>query len=249
MKTTIAVPNKIFSSLFKADLIVQWRNRRASLMTLLIPIIILVSWKSVVAKFGGPFALSSCITFGLIAVGLMGYSNTTATDREKGVFQRLRVTPATTFEIMASRLLVQVLQMLFLTIVTFLIGYFWDKISLTPQGYALALFVAIICGGVYLGLGQALVGLIASAETLNSVVRLVYFAFILLGVLGEFGILGKAFQIVVMWSPYGTVKTSLSAAMLPASWTGQSWLALAATLLYAIIFAGVGIKYFKWSGN
>jgi ABC-2 type transport system permease protein len=249
METKIPLSNKIFSSLFKADLVVQWRNRRASLMTLLIPIIILVSWKSVIAKFGGAFALASCITFGLVAVGLMGYTTTTATDREKGIFQRLRVTPATTLEIMSSRLLVQVLQMLFLTIVTFLVGYFWDKIGLTAGGYALTLLVAVICGGVYLGLGQALVGLIASAETLNSVVRLVYFAFIVLGVLGEFGVLGHAFQTVVTWSPYGTVKDVLSAAMLPASWNSHSWLALGVTLVYAVIFAGVGIKYFKWSSN
>ena len=241
------LPNKIFSSLFKADLIVQWRNRRASLMTLLIPIIILVSWKSVIEKFGGPFALASCITFGLVAVGLMGYSTTTATDREKGIFQRLRVSPATTFEIMASRLLVLVLQMLFLTVVTFLVGYFWDKISLTAGGYVLTLLVTIVCGGVYLGLGQALVGLIASAETLNSVVRLVYFAFIVLGVLGELGVLGKAFETVVIWSPYGPVKDVLSAAMQPSMWGGHAWLSLLVTICYAALFAGVGIKYFKWA--
>src|SRR5579872_916861 len=108
MQSSAPAKSKIFSSLLKADFIVQWRNRRASIMSLLVPIIILISWKSVVQQLGGPFALSSCITFGVVAIGLMGYSNTTARDREKGVFQRLRVTPASTAAIMASRLTVQV---------------------------------------------------------------------------------------------------------------------------------------------
>lgn len=249
METATPTTKQIFSSLLRADFTVQWRNRRASLLTLLVPIVILVSWKGVVAQFGGPFALSSCITFGIVAIGLMSYSNITARDREKGVFQRLRVTPASTFQIMASRLVVQATQIVFMTCVVFAAGYFLDKITLTPAEYLLTLFIAVISGSVYLGLGQAIVGLIASAETVNSVVRLVYFAIIVLGALGEFGILGQSLKTAVVWSPYGTVKEILFAAMQPSLWHGKVWGALAATLGYAIVFAGAGIKWFKWNSN
>jgi ABC-2 type transport system permease protein len=238
--------SQILASLLRADFTVQWRNRRASLMTLLVPIIILISWRSIVLQLGGAFALSSCITFGLVAVGLMGYSNTTARDREKGVFQRLRATPAATWAIMASRLIVQLAQIFFMTCVIFIVGYFLDKIILTPGQYLLTIFMALVSGCVYLGLGQTLVGLISSAETLNSVTRLVYFAFIIVGAFGELGALGSVIQKIVAWSPYGTVKSILFASMQPGAWNGHVWLTLVITLAYAILFAGVGIKWFKW---
>jgi ABC-2 type transport system permease protein len=193
---TQATPAKseVLKSLLRADFTVQWRNRRASILVLLVPLIILVSWKGIVAQFGGPFALASCITFGIVAVGLMGYSNTVARDREKGVFQRLRVTPAAPWQIMTSRLIVQVAQIVVMTIVVFVAGYFVDNIALTPLQYVLTTLMAIVSASVYLGLGQALVGLIASSETLNAVTRLVYFAFIIVGVFGELGFFGKGHQ-------------------------------------------------------
>jgi ABC-2 type transport system permease protein len=245
---TQATPAKseVLKSLLRADFTVQWRNRRASILVLLVPLIILVSWKGIVAQFGGPFALASCITFGIVAVGLMGYSNTVARDREKGVFQRLRVTPAAPWQIMTSRLIVQVAQIVVMTIVVFVAGYFVDNIALTPLQYVLTTLMAIVSASVYLGLGQALVGLIASSETLNAVTRLVYFAFIIVGVFGELGFFGKVTKNIVVWSPYGTVKSILNAAMVHSGWTGSAWLALLVTLAYAAVFAGIGIKYFKW---
>ncbi len=148
---------KIFSSLFKADLAVQWRNRRASIMSILVPIIILISWKSIVASLGGAFAISSCITIGLVATGLMGYANTTARDRDKGVFQRLRVTPASTLEIMGSRIIVQLVQMAVMTVLLFIAAHILDNITLTIGGYILGLIAAVLCGAVYLSLGLAIV--------------------------------------------------------------------------------------------
>ena len=44
------------SSLLRADLVTQWRNRRSFILLLLVPVIILISWKGIVEKFGGPFA-------------------------------------------------------------------------------------------------------------------------------------------------------------------------------------------------
>jgi ABC-2 type transport system permease protein len=238
---------QIFKSLFKADLVSQGRNRRASIMSLLVPIIILISWKGVIEKLGGPSVLSSSITIGLVAVGLMGYANTTARDREKGVFQRLRITPASTGAIMTSRITVQLLQMALMTCIVFIAGYFVDKITLSIGGYVLAFIISLICGAVYLGLAQAIVGLITKSETVNSATRFIYIALILMGAFGELGILGEAVKQIVLWSPYGVVKVLLFAAMLPSTWSGTTWIALVVTLVYIIVFTGIGIKWFKWS--
>ena len=90
-------------ALLRADVTTLWRNRRSVIMVLLVPMIIIFSWKVWVETLGGAFVLSNGITLGLVAIGLMGYTNSIARDRDKGVFQRLRVSPLPLWTIMASQ--------------------------------------------------------------------------------------------------------------------------------------------------
>ena len=80
----------------RADFTTQWRNRRSVMMSLLVPLIILISWKGLIDKFGGAFVFSISLTIGLVSIGMMGYAISVARDRDKGIFQRLRVTPMPT---------------------------------------------------------------------------------------------------------------------------------------------------------
>ena len=247
MQTSLPAPITALSSLLRADLTTQWRNRKSSIMVILVPVIILISWKSLVPKFGGAFVLSNCITVGVTAIGLMGYTISIARDRDKGIFQRLRVAPVPNWSIMTSRLLVQLVMIILMTLAVFGAGYYFDQISLSPTGYALTLLTAIVSGAVYLSLGQIIVGLIKNPETVNSTTRLVYFAFIMIGMFGELGVLGKEIGEAVKWSPYGTVNRILAASLQPATWTGQTSMALLVTIGYTVVFAGLGIKWFRWS--
>jgi ABC-2 type transport system permease protein len=216
---------------------------------LLVPVIILISWKGIVEKFGGPFALSTCITIGLVAIGLMGYSNSVARDRDKGIFQRLRVAPMPAWCIMASRLLIQLIMIVLLIIIIFIAGNNIDHIKLSPSGYIITFFTAIVGGAVYLGLGQLIVGLIQNPETVNSTSRLIYFLFIMIGMFGELGILGDQIKQIVLWSPYGTVKRIIAAGMQPGTWNSEMTMALFVTIGYAALFSIVGIKRFKWNNK
>jgi ABC-2 type transport system permease protein len=249
MQTVIPKTSAALAALLRADLKTQWRNRRSVVLLLLVPVIILISWKGLIEKLGGAFALSTCITIGLTAIGLMGYSNAIARDRDKGVFQRLRVTPVPTWSIMVSRLAVQLLMILLVTTFVFIVGSEYDKVNLTPAGYALSYLTALVGGAMYLGLGQMIVGLVKNAETVNSTTRLVYFLFIMVGMFGDLGVLGKELQKIIRWSPYGTVKNILASSMQPSNWDNTSTLALLATLGYAILFSYLGIKNFKWNIN
>jgi ABC-2 type transport system permease protein len=224
-----------------------WRNRRASLLVVLVPTVILISWKNIVAWKGGPFVLSNCVTVGLTAIGLMGYTNTLARDRDKGIFQRLRVAPAPKWTIMTSRLTVQLLMILITTIALFIVGYKFDGISLTPMGYIGGLLISIVCGALYLSLGQVIVGLIKNVETVNVVTRLVYFVFIMVGMFGELGMLGESVKHGVHWSPYGTVKNIVSAAVAPSTWNKDSTMALLVTLGYTTVFTILGVRWFRWN--
>ena len=249
MQTNIPSTSAVLSSLLRADFTTQWRNRRGVIMVILVPCIILITWKGLIEKFGGAFALSNCITVGLNAIGLMGYSNAIARDRDKGVFQRLRVAPLPTWSIMMSRLTVQLAMILMMSSAVFTVGVYYDKIILTPAGYAVGMAMAVIGGAVYLGLAQAIVGLIKNAETVTATTRLVYFIFIMVGMFGELGVLGKDIGTVTKWSPYGTVKHILSSGMQPATWDQQSTYALLVTLGYSIVFSMLGIRWFKWNSR
>ena len=247
MEIIIPKTSVVFTSLLRADLTTQWRNRRSFVLVLLVPVIILISWKSVIDKMGAAFALSSCITIGLVAIGLMGYSNSIARDRDKGVFQRLRVAPVPSWLIMASRLAVQMMMIILLTILVFLAGYYIDHASLSAAGYAMTFLTTLVGGAVYLGLGQVIVGLIQNPETVNSTSRLIYFAFIMIGMFGEFGFLGEQVGQLARWSPYGAVRRVISAGMQLQTWSSQTTLSLLVAVGYAVLFTVLGIRKFKWN--
>jgi len=247
METTIPKTSTVLASLLRADFTTQWRNRRAVVLTLIVPVIILMTWKGI--GVSGPFILSNSITIGLFASGLMGYSNSIARDRDKGIFQRLRVAPVPSWAIMSSRLLVQLSMIIMTTTIVFIIGKDYDGINLTPAAYALTYLTSIIGGAVSLSLGQMIVGGIKNPETVNSTTRLVYLAFILVGMFGEIyqNKLRKILADAVEYSPYGAVKTILSTSMEPDKWTNHTTTALLVTIGYAIVFATFGIKWFKWN--
>jgi ABC-2 type transport system permease protein len=247
MEITIPKTSAVMAALLKADYTTLWRNRRATIMVLIVPMIIVFAWKGLIIKTGGAFVLANAITLGLIAIGLMGYTNSIARDRDKGVFQRLRVSPLPLWTIMASRLLVQLSLILLLTLVVFIAGYQFDQITMSFAGYTLTFLASIVGGAVYLGLGQAIVGRIQNSETVNSTVRLVYFAFVMVGMFGESGIINEEFKTVADWTPYGTVSHILTSSLEPAKWSNQTSIYLLLTIGYTIVFATLGIKWFKWT--
>ena len=249
MQTVIPTTSKAIASLLRADFTTQWRNRRGVVLIVLVPVIILISWKGFIAQLGGPFVLSNCITIGLTAIGLMGYPNSIARDRDKGVFQRLRVAPVSSWNIMLSRLLVQLSMILIVTLMVFIAGAYYDKITVSPTGYLFGALAAIIGGALYLSIGQMIVGLIKNPETVNATCRLIYFAFIMVGMVGEFMMSNQVVKDIVRWSPYGVVRRIVSASLQPNLWTSDDTTSLLITVGYAIVFATMGIKWFKWSNK
>lgn len=252
METIIPKTSTVFTALLKADLIVQWRNRRAVVLSLLMPVIILISWKGLIPLLGGPLTLANSLSYGLIATTLLGYSNTLARDRDKGIFQRLRVAPMHGWAIMVSRLTVQLLMVIIITTAIFIVGYDFDKISLSPAGYAITYFVAIIGAAVYLSIGQIIVGLIKNPETVNTTSRLVFIVFIMAGMFATiYSAHNQATTIarVTHWSPYGTVNIIMSAGMVPDKWNMDATYALLATIGYIIVFGSIGIQKFKWDSK
>src|SRR5947209_3930894 len=242
--------SRVLRALLEADLTVQLRNGRALALTFLLPLVLLygLSAGKRGAQLGGPIVdVALALTLGIASIAILGYTATVARDRELGVFQRLRVTPAPTWTIMVSRLAVQIVSMMAMTVVVLVVAAIVEKVSLDPAAYLLTLLGVIFSSAVFLGVGQALVGLLKSADTVNAFGRLTYLPLVALGIFGHSTIFGTTFETISRWSPGGAVATLLAGAMQPAAWSADTWWALLASILYAVVFAGIGIRWFQWS--
>jgi ABC-2 type transport system permease protein len=251
---TIATPSLrlVFSSLLRADFLVFLKHRRALVISMLLPLFVLASTSSNKSthKFGGAeFVIGLAISYGLLSTALIGYALTVARDREKGVFQRLRVTPAPTWTIMTSRLTMQVVANLIIAIAVVIVGSLIHHISPTVGQYALVLLVSVLAGAVFLSLGQALVGLVKSADSVQAFARVLFAVLIILGILGQSGALGTFWSSVARWSPVGAVMTLFAGVLNVHAWYSRDTLSVVACLGYIVVFAGTGIRYFQWDAR
>ena len=242
----------VFASLLRADFLVFLKHRRALIISMLLPVFLLVSTSGNKAtnKFGGAlFIIGLAISYGLTATAIVGYALTVARDREKGVFQRLRVTPAPTWTIMSSRLAMQSLANLIIALVVLIIGTQIHNVAPSAGQYALVLLVSLLGGAVFLSLGQALVGLVKSADTVQAVARVLFAVLILLGTLGQSGALGGFWESIARWSPVGVVMTLFAGVLNLHAWDSRDTLSLVACAGYIIVFTGIGIRWFQWDAR
>ncbi len=242
----------VMRSLLRADFAVLLKNRRALLISVALPILILFSTNSSKAthSFGGSlFIIGLAVALGLVSNSILGYALTLARDREQGVFQRLRVTPAPTWTIMTSRLAMQALVNLLITVVVVIVGSQMHHVSLSAGTYGLVLAVSIVGGAVFLSIGQALVGLVKSADSINAAGRVLTIGLVLLSSLGQGGTLGSAWESISRWSPVGVVMTLFAAVLNLSAWDAHDSLALLACGGYIVVFAAIGIRWFQWDAR
>jgi ABC-2 type transport system permease protein len=242
----------VFTSLLRADFFVFLKHRRALVVSMLLPLFLLLTTSSNKAtqNFGGSvLIIGLAIAYGLMATSILGYALTVARDREKGVFQRLRVTPAPTWTIMSSRLAMQSLANLIIALVVVIIGSRIHHISPSVGQYALVLLVSLLGGAMFLAIGQALVGLVQSADSVQAVARVLFAVFIILGTLGQSGALGSFWASVARWSPVGVVMTLFGGVLNLSAWHGRDTLSLLVCAGYIAVFATIGIRWFRWDAR
>jgi ABC-2 type transport system permease protein len=246
----IPSPMSALRKLMRADLTVQWRQRRSLLMSVAAPIIFIIAWKSLIPLIGSANVLAVCVAIGIPGTGLMGYSLAIARDRERGVFQRLRATPVPTWVMMSSRIIVQIAMIVFMSLVTCIVAYFYDKITFSIGELLLILVISAIGGLAFIAIGQALVAYIISSDAVSAAARLLYMLIAVLGAIGQVGLFGKTFAEIVTYSPLGTTKTMLAAALAPSTlFTTPVIEAFFITVAYGIFFAVIGISGFRWTSN
>jgi ABC-2 type transport system permease protein len=246
----------IFGSLLRADLTVLLRNGRTLLLNVLLPIFILIITDlhsgagTGSSAFGGAvFSIALALTYGLMSSSLIGYSLTIARDRESGVFQRLRVTPAPTWAIMTSRLLVQIVVDIVMTVLVVVIGAIMHHLAFTVGEFLLLVLASIVGGAMFLAIAQALVGLVRSAVVVNAVGRILYVVFLLLGLLGSSGLLGTTVKAISSWTPVGAMINLYGGVLNLSSWDWADTTGIIATVGYIVIGTFIGIRWFRWEAR
>jgi ABC-2 type transport system permease protein len=242
----------ILTSLGRADFIALVKNPRRLLLSFLLPVLLLIVTNSSTSTkhLGGSlYIIGLAIAYGLVSASILGYALGVARDRENGVFQRLRVTPAPTWTIMVSRLGMQVLANFVMALVVVVIGAQMHNLSLSVSQYLLVLAISLLGGAVFVAIGQALVGLVKSADTVNAAGRILLILLILLGLFGQSGALGGFWESISRWSPVGVVMTLFAGVLKLSAWDSQDWLSIVACAGYIVACAAVGVRWFHWDAR
>ncbi len=111
---------------------------------------------------------------------------------------------------MSSRLALQLLVDEVIALLVLLFAVREHHLSLSALDYLLELLVALLGSVVFLAIGQALVGLVKRADTVNAMGRLLYIALALLGIFGQNGELSGTWGAIARWSPIGDVMRLLA---------------------------------------
>ena len=252
--TTVEAPSleTMLGALLRADLVVLTKNRMRMLLSLMLPLIILTSTSSSKAtkSFGGAeFILGLAITAGIAGTSIMGYAPMVARDRDNGVFQRLRVSPAPTWAVMGSRLSVQMVSNFVIALAVLVLGDNIHHLSLSAESYVLVLLVSILASAVFLAVAQALVGLVKSADTVQAFGRLLYIGLVIVGLFGASGGLGGFWDTVSKWTPVGVLMNVFAGVLGGGTFSSQDWLSLLACGGYVVALTTFGIYCFRFDSQ
>jgi ABC-2 type transport system permease protein len=150
---------------------------------------------------------------------------------------------------MGSRLAVHVVANLIIALVVLFVGSQIHNLSLSVGKYVLFLLISVLGGAVFLSIGQAMVGLVKSADTVNAAARIVFIGLIFLGLFGQSGTLGAAWETIAQWTPVGVVMTLFAGVLDLSAWGSRETLSMVACFGYIAFFVAIGIRWFQWEAR
>jgi len=237
------------AALLRADFTVLARTPQVLVTNLAVPIIFIVATSFGKRDFAEPGTLIGlALSYGTMSAGMLGYSTLVAQDRASGVFQRLRVTPTPSWAIMASRIVVQLVSAVVMTVLGVVVGSIAHGVVYEWHQYLAVLGVSLLGAAMFLCTGQAIVGLLRSPASVNAVGRVLFILLIISGILGSIGVLGDWFTVFSQWTPVGAL-TSLYAVAFGAAWSDATTAGAIMVPVYAVVCAFVGIRFFRWESR
>lgn len=252
-ETTLLKPPPVglaMRTLLRADATVLLRNRQALLLSIVLPVAMLF----ITGAGGGRrqvldpgYLIGLAITYGLMASGLFGYPMAVARDRESGVFQRMRVTPVPMWTVSVSRIVVQLVLSLVMSLVVLALGGVRHHLTFGVSNWLLVLVISLLGALVFLAIGQAIVGLTTTSGQVNAFSRVLFALLLVVGLVGSSGLLGTTFKTIAGWTPVGGLSNLFSAATGSVAWGSDQVIGLVASVGYAVVFGFIGVRWFRWT--
>ena len=242
-----------FAALARAELTAYARSGRTILWTVLLPLVILVLSEATLPQALRHHARPTleisafALTTGIYALGLFGYATMLANYRDRGVFRRLRCSPAPTWQLLVARLLIQLIGVAVQAVVV-LTGV---KVvyGLAPgwTGAGLAALVIVAAGLAALAVGQAVAALAGSTVAVTGVSRVVLIAFFLLE--GAF-VSTKTWPgwllHIANWTPVRITLKVLTDSLVQQRWDTADTYHLLGVLAWIAVLGLVGLTRFRW---
>lgn len=246
-------PSMTMTALMRAEVRAYARQARTLLWTVLLPVVILV-----LGEVEIPAALrhsaaptlevaAVAMTTGIFALGLFGYATALANHRDRGVFQRLRCSPAPSWQLLASRLLVQVFGMLAQALVVFGVAGFVYGVTPGWASACLATVAVLVAGLAALAIAQVVVALARSAGSVTGASRVLLLTFFLLE--GTF-VSTRSWPPWLLraanWTPVRMALNLMTDALVRQRWDAMDARYLLGMGVWTAVLAGIGLTRFRW---
>jgi ABC-2 type transport system permease protein len=238
------------NALLRAEFLASLRNRRRVMWVLVFPPLAMVAGigLSHATSASEKLAIAAmAMTLGTFAQGLFGHANAIAVARDRGVLVRLRCTPTPSWAVLLSRGATQVVLGLLGSAVVLVLAQAIYGVSAGPAALALAVPAVIAGAACALALGQLIAALAPSADEVNAVIRLAFFAVFLLGDLPlSAPHLSGAVRSIGEASPYYLAWRVSADALIGTGWSPADLARLTALVLAAAVLGWLGVRAFRW---
>jgi ABC-2 type transport system permease protein len=233
------------------------RNRKARMLTLVIPLILLVLLAGVF--HGGEttvngvtvdyrqFFVPSVIVFSLTLTTLAMLVSSVVQQRELGILKRRRATPMPAWALIVSQSLTVVLMAVITVVVLLVVGAVAFGVHFPAKGVP-ALVLGVLGGAAaFCGLGYALSTFADSADSAQPMIQLVTFPlFFISGIWIPLSELPEALQVIAKIFPVEHVADLVHRAYVGSVATGPVLLDFAVLLAWAVLGATVATRRFVW---
>jgi ABC-2 type transport system permease protein len=231
----------------RVEILLTLRRGENVLITLIVPVVLLVSFASLGIVPAGvtaiAFLLPGMLALAVISTGMVSLGISTAYERHYGVLKRLGGTPLPRGGLIAAKaasvLLIELVQVLLLCLIA-TVAYGWRP----GVGFAAAVAVILLGTAAFTGIGLAMAGGLRAEATLAGANGL-YLAFLLLGdIVLPLSRLPEPLRVVARALPAAALSRSLRALI----GTGTATLGIDVTLLlaWAIVSLVVAARAFRW---
>jgi ABC-2 type transport system permease protein len=192
------------------------------------------------------YLLPGIVVMGAMVTGIMHTAIAFVSEREKGVYRRLALTPLKRQSLIGGQMLHNYAIIIIQTALIVAIGVFAFSINIT--GNMLLFWLVLTAGGLcFMSIGFAITGLVKTARSATPITQIPYFLLMFLGgIFYPVSMLPKALQYVANALPSTHMNDALRMVFFQGAGLGDIWKDLLVMAGWLVACLVISVKFFKW---